>query len=125
MKKIGILPLTINNISITGTHSGRFQIVSGGGSGTIYAGSSRDIDIRYRADVMGDHNALVHIEFEYDGRTSYIDLPLSGETIPLPLAFTTLEEAGMAGCLRNANACRKLTGSPGWLIPPERFYVKA
>jgi RHS repeat-associated protein len=78
----GPLSLTINSMSITGTDAARFEFVSGNGSGTVQAGSYRDIQVRYKADIHGAHAASITFNLTYDGLT-YTTPPadmLLGET---------------------------------------------
>ena len=91
------LPLTIDSISIQGSDQNRFEILSGGGSGTLSPGQRRDIDVRYLADIIGVHDdAYVLIEVTYDGLPYHGDggakLSLSGETLALPTAKLWLED---------------------------------
>ncbi|MBW2109439.1 MAG: transglutaminase, partial [Deltaproteobacteria bacterium] len=92
MQNSGSASLTITNVTLAGSNPGRFQILGGGGSGTVSAGSHRDIDVRYLANAIGTHDAVVRIDFEYDGLASQIDLPLAGETLSTPLAQLWLDD---------------------------------
>ena len=89
-------PLTVNSVTLTGADAARFQLLSGNGSGSLTAGASRDIGVRYPADTIGLHSAAIHIGFTYDGLTSSVDLPLSGETISAPAAQLWLEDTLLA-----------------------------
>ncbi|MBI5056236.1 MAG: choice-of-anchor D domain-containing protein [Nitrospirae bacterium] len=92
LKNSGTLSLTINSISLVGTDSSRFQILSGGGSGTLSSGQSRNIDVKYLANAVGVHNADIRVSFTYDGISNTIDLPLTGETVSAPAAQLWLDD---------------------------------
>ncbi|MBW2108848.1 MAG: transglutaminase, partial [Deltaproteobacteria bacterium] len=84
LQNSGTLSLTITNVTLTGSDANRFQILSGGGSGTVSAGSHRDIDVRYLANALGTHNADVHVEFTYDDLAYAVNLPLQGRAAQEP-----------------------------------------
>jgi RHS repeat-associated protein len=92
LKNSGTLNLTINGITLNGSNPGRFQIVSGGGTGTLTPGQQRDITVRYLANAVGSHSANVHVAFTYDGLAQTVDLGLSGETVATPQAQLWLDD---------------------------------
>jgi hypothetical protein len=77
----GPLPMTITGIRLAGANENHFRILSGGGTGTLLAGGSRQIHVQYEANAPGNHGALVRVDFEYRGVPGYIGLELRGETV--------------------------------------------
>jgi RHS repeat-associated protein len=65
----GPVVLYINSMSITGTGAARFEFVSGNGSGSLAGGASRDIQVRYKADVHGAQTADITFNLNYSGLT--------------------------------------------------------
>jgi hypothetical protein len=85
----GSLPLAVNSMSLSGDNPERFHFVSGNGSGTIPAGEYRDIQVRYRADAHGTHQANISMEVAYDD--------LEYEDILLPLKGTAYYKPDFSG----------------------------
>ncbi len=92
-KNNGTLALTINSITLTGTDSARFQLLSGTAGGSLAAGQSRDINTRYLANALGTHAATITINYTYDGVSGTYTLPLAGTTIAVPIAQLWLDDA--------------------------------
>jgi RHS repeat-associated protein len=89
----GSLSLTINSMTLVGPGVAQFEFTSGNGSGSIGAGSSRNIGVRYKAAERGTHNATNRVDFTYDGKTYTWDLlPYSGTTVSRPLAQLRLDD---------------------------------
>ncbi|MBI5055168.1 MAG: choice-of-anchor D domain-containing protein [Nitrospirae bacterium] len=86
----GALDLTINSITLTGANPGQFQI--SWNTGTLPSGQTRNIDVTYMANAVGSHSASIDVAFTYDGLSYSIQLPLSGETIPVPAAQLWLDD---------------------------------
>lgn len=80
----GSYTLTINSITLTGAGASQYQIISGGGSGSVGAGSWRDIGVRFLTTAHGTYNASVHVTYTYDGVSYTEDLPLLGTTVYEP-----------------------------------------
>lgn len=87
LKNNGVVSLTVNPMTLTGTGAARFQFVSGNGATTIPAGGYQDIQVKYLADVHGSQTANIHIDTTFDGLAYPIDLPLQGQTVYSP-SFT-------------------------------------
>ena len=81
----GSKALTIASaVSRTGTNPARFNIVSGGGPGTIAPGGYRDIQAKYLANAHASHTANLHFALTYDGLSYTTDLPLQGKAVYKP-----------------------------------------
>ena len=80
-KNTGAYPVTITEITVTGTDAARFGIVSGNSAGDLAAGQFRDINIHYLANAVGIHSANVHVVYTYDGIAHAQDLILQGKTV--------------------------------------------
>lgn len=92
----GTLPLVITSITKIGTNPGRFTLLSGTGTGSLAAGATRTIGVQYLGTPLGSHSADIRVGFTYDGLSLYIDLPLRGETVEMPLAQLWLDDAQIA-----------------------------
>lgn len=73
----GALALTINSMSLAGANPSAFQFLSGNGSGTVSAGSYRDIGVRYLATTHGTQTASIYMSLTYDG------MPYTGNILNL------------------------------------------
>ncbi len=90
----GTLGLVITSaMTIVGTNPGQFEILSGGGTGTIGVSATRNINVQYHASSVGNHYAKIHVNFTYDGLTYSSNLlSLTGETLTVPAAKLWLED---------------------------------
>lgn len=88
--------LSITGFSITGTDAARFTITGGNSAGNIAAGLYRDINVRYLANSVGTHSAMLHVTLTYDGIANSIDLPLAGQTVSTPIAQLWLDDQMIA-----------------------------
>jgi len=90
----GPLPLQVTSqMRLTGAGAGRFQILSGNGIGTIGAGQSREVRVRYLADQLGSHQADLYLEFTYDGFPYQGGVVrVTGETLNRPEIKVWLED---------------------------------
>lgn len=96
LKNSGVVNLSITGISLVGADAGRFQVLSGGGTGTLTPGQQRNINVRYKADQVGSHAAAVRVNFTYDGWQFYYDLNLSGSTLSGDVATLWLDDDVLA-----------------------------
>lgn len=95
-KNSGSLNLSVTSLEITGTDAARFELTGNTSAGTLSSGQERGIEVEYKGDSVGSHTAFVRVNFSYDGRTSYIDFSLSGETLETPLAQLWLDDTLIA-----------------------------
>lgn len=90
----GTHSLQITSVSIVGTDKDRFEPVTGFGTGSLGAGQTRNIAVRYKADVVGHHwNAAVQVVYTYDGVSGYAAyMYLNGQTVSAPQAQLWLDD---------------------------------
>ncbi len=72
--------ILITSISITGTDSTRFTIISGSSPGTLLSGQSRNISVQYQANQVGEHSASILINYSNSGTPGSTTLSLTGKT---------------------------------------------
>ncbi len=86
--------LQITSVSLVGPDAGRFELVSGNSPGSVGSGQTRNVGVRYKADVIGHHwNAAVQMVYTYDGVSGYAAYAyLNGQTISAPHAQLWLDD---------------------------------
>nr|WP_320194132.1 RHS repeat-associated core domain-containing protein [uncultured Desulfobacter sp.] len=96
LKNSGSLNLSVTSLEITGTDAARFELIGNTSADTLSSGQEREIEVEYKGDSVGSHTASVRVNFSYDGRASYIDFSLSGQTLETPLAQLWLDDTLIA-----------------------------
>ncbi len=96
LKNSGSLNLSVTSLEITGANPARFELTGNTSPGTLSSGREREIEVKYKGDSAGSHTASVRVHFSYDGRASYIDFSLSGQTLETPLAQLWLDDTLIA-----------------------------
>ncbi len=96
LKNSGSLNLSVTSLEIAGTDAARFELTGNTSAGTLSSGQEREIEVEYKGDSVGSHTASVRVNFSYDGRASYIDFSLSGQTLETSLAQLWLDDTLIA-----------------------------
>lgn len=104
-KNTGILPVSLTAVTLAGADANHFSIIDGGDAGTIAAGATRTVKVRYLASAVGTHTAEVQFTFTYDTIPGHNTVAsLAGSTLIIPLAklwvddeLVTQEPLGSSG----------------------------
>jgi hypothetical protein len=79
----GVADLSVSLVSITGTNSDEFSIISGGGSFTLTQGATRNIVVSFSPVSVGSKSAALHFESDDPDENPY-EVELSGNGIVIP-----------------------------------------
>jgi hypothetical protein len=96
-RNTGTQPMSISSIALSGTGASQFAFVNGNGAGSLAAGATRVITLRYTARAEATHTATVNVTLAYDGISGYsLPIGVEGTGYYLPRARLYIDDVLVA-----------------------------
>ena len=82
--------VTVSDVSVSGSGSAAFQVVSGGGGGSITSGGSYTVEVAFDPSSPGDYSASLDVTTSLGTRST----PLNGTVLPRPALSPSTADFG-------------------------------